>query len=63
MTPLIEWVKRHSNLVAWLALSAGMVAILIWEARDQNLMLNAWVALIAATVLVAGACVWIVNWE
>lgn len=63
MTSLIEWVKKHPNLMAWLALSAGMVAILIWEARDQNLMLNAWAALIAATVLVAGACVWIVNWE
>ena len=60
---MIEWVKRHPNLIAWIALAIGMVAILIFEARDQNLMPTAWIALIVATVLVAGACVWIVNWE
>ncbi len=60
---MVEWAKKHPNLLAWLALSVGMVAILVWEARDQGLMPTAWAALIAATVLVAGACVWIINWE
>ena len=60
---MIEWAKRHPNLLAWLVLSAGMIAILIWEARDQNLLPGAWAALVLATILVAGACVWIVNWE
>ncbi len=63
MTSIVAWAKKHPNLVAWAILSLGMVAILVWQARDQNLMANAWAALIVATVLVAGACVWIVNWE
>ncbi len=63
MSIMTAWVKRHSNLIAWLVLSIGMVAILIWEARDQGLMPTAWAALIVATILVAGACVWIISWE
>ncbi len=63
MSMLTAWVKRHPNLIAWLVLSLGMVAILVWEARDQGLMPTAWVALIIATILVAGACVWIISWE
>jgi hypothetical protein len=63
MASLIEWTRRHPSVLAWLALSLAMVAVLVWEARDQNLMPNAWIALVVATVLVAGACVWIVNWE
>ncbi len=60
---MIDWAKRHPNLLAWLALAAGMILILVWQARDQNLMPGAWAALVVATILVAGACVWIVNWE
>ncbi|MCK4832288.1 MAG: hypothetical protein KAS81_05945 [Anaerolineales bacterium] len=63
MSRLIDWVKRHSQLSAWSALAVGMVAILVWEARDVGLLAGQWVALIVATVLVAGACVWIIGWE
>ena len=49
----------------WLVLgaAAGMVAILVWEARDVGLLAHQWAALIVTTVLVAGACVWIIGWE
>ncbi len=63
MTRFVDWVKRHPQLAAWAVLAAGMVAILTWEARDVGLLASQWVALIVATVLVAGACVWIIGWE
>jgi hypothetical protein len=63
MSRIVEWVKTHPQLSAWIALAIGMVAILAWEARDVGLLAGQWVALIVATVLVAGACVWIIGWE
>lgn len=63
MSGLVDWVKRHPQLSAWTVLAVGMVAILVWEARDVGLLAGQWVALIVATVLVAGACVWIIGWE
>jgi hypothetical protein len=63
MSPIVEWVKAHPQLSAWIALAIGMVVILAWAARDVGLLAGQWVALIVATVLVAGACVWIIGWE
>ena len=63
MSRLIDWVKQHPQLSAWAVLATGMVAILVWEARDVGLLAGQWVALIVATVLVAGACIWIIGWE
>ena len=40
-----------------------MVALLVHEARNVGLLPSQWVALIVATVLVAGACIWIISWE
>lgn len=61
--PLIKWANNHPRLAAWLVLGTGMVAMLAYEARDVGLLFRQWVALIIATVLVAGACVWIISWE
>lgn len=61
--PGASWAKRHPRLAGWLVLSVGMVALLIFEARDVGLLLGNWVALIVATILVAGLCIWIVSWE
>jgi len=63
MSALVEWGKKHPYLVAWVALAAGMVALLVWEARDVGLQPGQWTALIVATILVAGACVWIISWD
>lgn len=63
MSKIVEWIKGHPQLAAWAVLAVGMVAILVWEARDVGLLAGQWAALIVATVLVAGACVWIVGWE
>jgi len=61
--PLVKWALRHPRLAAWIVLSLGMVMLLLIEARDVGLLATQWAALIVATVLVAGACVWIISWE
>lgn len=63
MSTLIAWGKRHPYLAGWIALAVGMVALLIWEARDVGLQPGQWAALIVATILVAGACIWIISWD
>lgn len=61
--PPIQWAMRHPRLAAWIVLSLGMVILLVIEARDVGLLATQWLALVVATVLVAGACVWIISWE
>lgn len=63
MKPLLDWAKAHAQLSAWIVLAIGMVAIISYEARDVGLLPGQWVALIVATVLVAGLCVWIIGWD
>ncbi len=62
METIKNWIRTHPNLTAWLVLALGMVAILLWEARDVGLEGMQWFWLIIVTVLVAGACVWIISW-
>lgn len=61
--PAVKWVTQHPRFSAWVVLAVGMVALLVNEARAVGLLPSQWVALIVATVLVAGACVWIISWE
>jgi K+ transporter len=60
---LKDWVSRHPQLTAWAALAVGMVAILIWAAKDVGLEAGQWAALIVATILLAGLCIWIIGWD
>jgi hypothetical protein len=61
--PPIRWMMQHPRVAAWIILSLGMVILLVIEANDVGLLATQWVALIVATILVAGACVWIISWE
>ena len=61
--PAIKWVMQHPRFSAWVVLAAGMVALLVFEARSVGLLPSQWIALIVATILVAGACIWIISWE
>jgi len=63
MTKIIAWAKAHPRLAAWLVLGLGMDAMVAYEARTVGLQPGQWVALIVATTLVAGLCVWIIGWE
>jgi hypothetical protein len=57
------WISRHPRLTAWAVLATGMVIILVWSARTVGLLAGQWAALIAATILLAGLCVWIISWD
>ena len=56
------WIGEHPNLTAWFVLALGMVVILLFEARSVGLNASQWFWLVVITVLVAGACIWIVSW-
>ncbi len=60
---LKQFASQHPRLAAWLVLAIGMVAILVWSARDVGLLPGQWAALIVATIGLAGLCVWIIGWE
>ena len=53
----------HPRLAAWIVLSVGMIVLLVIEARDVGLLPGQWIALMAACVVVAGLCIWIISWE
>ena len=61
--PPVQWAMHHPRVAAWIVLSLGMVILLVVEAKDVGLLATQWLALVIATVLVAGACVWIISWE
>jgi hypothetical protein len=56
-----EFVSRHPRLIMWAVLAVGMVAILFWAAKDVGFEPLQWVALVVATILLAGLCVWIIS--
>ena len=60
---LRDFVSRHPQLTAWAVLAVGMVIILIFAARNVGLLPGQWAALIIATILLAGLCVWIIGWN
>jgi hypothetical protein len=62
MNALKTFYTNHPNLTMWAALALGMVIILLFEARDVGLVGMQWFWLIVITVLVAGACIWIISW-
>jgi hypothetical protein len=37
--------------------------MVVYEARSVGLLPGQWLALLVATTLVAGLCVWIIGWE
>ena len=62
MESLKNWILKHTSLSAWFALALGMVLLLVYEARDVGLEASQWFWLIVVTILVAGACIWIISW-
>jgi VanZ family protein len=63
MSTLRAFASKHPRLVAWIALAIGMVIILLWAAKDVGLLPGQLAALVVATILLAGLCVWIIGWE
>lgn len=63
MVAIREWIGKHPRLVSWFVLALGMVIMLLWAARDVGLLASQLIALVVATILLAGLCVWIIGWE
>ena len=63
MNQVTDWIKTHPRLTAWIVLAVGMNAMVVYEARSVGLLIGQWAALVIATTLVAGLCVWIIGWE
>jgi hypothetical protein len=62
MAAIRNFAGRHPQIVAWIGLAIGMVIILVWSAKDVGFTPTQWAALIVTTILLAGACVWIIGW-
>lgn len=63
MNAIQNMYHRHPNLSMWAVLSIGMVIILLLAARDVGFTAPQWLALVVATVGLAGLCAWIIGWE
>lgn len=63
MTALKSFAERHPRIAAWAVLAVGMVIILLWSAKDVGLLPTQLAALVVATIVLAGLCVWIIGWE
>ena len=63
MADIRQWIVRHPLIVAFVVLAIGMVAMLLYASRDVDLLATQRLALVVATVGLAGACVWIISWE
>jgi K+ transporter len=61
--PAIRLIETWPRVTAWIVLSLGCVILLVYEARDVGLTTGNWIALIVATIAVAGLCIWIISWE
>jgi hypothetical protein len=63
MIAIREFISKHPRLVSWFVLALGMVIMLLWAAKDVGLLPGQMIALVVATILLAGLCVWIIGWE
>ncbi|OIO89863.1 MAG: hypothetical protein AUK03_13835 [Anaerolineae bacterium CG2_30_64_16] len=63
MSQLRKLWDAHPNLISWAVLAVGMVVIVLVAARNVGFQAGQWAALIAATIALAGLCVWIISWE
>ena len=62
MAAIRNFADRHPQILAWIVLAIGMVIILVLSAREVGFTAGQWAALIVTTILLAGACVWIIGW-
>jgi hypothetical protein len=63
MDAIKKFAGDHPQITSWIVLAIGMVIILFWSARDVGFTAGQWTALVITTILLAGACVWIIGWE
>jgi hypothetical protein len=63
MDALKKFTGEHPQITSWIVLAIGMVIILVLSAWEVGFTPGQWTALLITTILLAGACVWIIGWE
>ncbi len=63
MNTLKRFWDNYPILSNWVILAIGMTIILYFSARHVGFLPSQWTALMLATVVLAGLCAWIINWE
>ena len=63
MSSFLDFLRRHPQISAFLGLAVAMVAMLLYAAKDVPLLPTQMATLVAATIVLAGLCVWIIGWE
>ncbi|MGC8838032.1 MAG: hypothetical protein ACP5UM_06400 [Anaerolineae bacterium] len=63
MERLREFLRSHPRLAQWALLAAAMVLVVLWASWGVQLTPTQRLAIVAATVGLAGLCVWIIHWE
>ena len=63
MANIRNWINKHPKLSAWLVLAVGMVLLVLFSAKDVGLLPSQMLALVIATIGLAGLCVWIIGSE
>ena len=54
---------QHPQASAFVGLALAMVLVVMLASKDVGLEGGQQLTLAASTVLLAGLCVWIINWE
>ena len=55
--------EARPRLWSWIILAFGMVVLLLLASKDVPLELTQRLALVVATIVLAGLCVWIIDLE
>ena len=60
---VLGFAKAHPYLSCWIVLAVGMVIMLLASSTHAGLLPSQLAFLAVMTVLLAGACVWIISWD
>lgn len=63
MKSVVAWGKSHPYISCWIVLAIGMVIMLLASSTHAGLLPSQLAFLAVMTVLLAGACVWIISWD
>ncbi len=61
--PVVGFGKAHPYISCWIVLAIGMVIMLLASSTHAGLLPRQLAFLAVMTVLLAGACVWIISWD
>lgn len=60
---VLGFAKAHPYISCWIVLAVGMVIMLLASSTHAGLRPSQLAFLAVMTVLLAGACVWIISWD